>query len=90
MVPSSGNRLVACLARIEAMLGQNDAIAAAALLGDLNTAMEGLEPMSDTDLSQARRLLARCAELEQTMRRSTLESLQRLGASRRSRVYRHP
>jgi hypothetical protein len=87
----SGRGLVACLAEMLSLLEQNDPVEAAALVGELNAAIaSGPRPMTEADLSEARRLLAGCVEREKVLRRSTTEALQRLGATRRARAYRHP
>ena len=82
---------VSCLTAIESLLAQDDVIGAAALVDELNAAIaSGPEPMTEAELTEAHRALVRCGELESLLRQSTLEALQRLGATRRSQAYRHP
>jgi RNA polymerase-interacting CarD/CdnL/TRCF family regulator len=88
---SVGVRLTACLAQIQTLLEKGQVTEAAALVSDLNAIVASApEPMAETELMEARQVLARCGELEQSLRQSDLEALQRLGATRRSRVYRQP
>lgn len=88
---STGSRLVACLARISSLLEKGDVTEAAALVGELNglTAREP-ELMTEAEQEAAQQALARCGELERGLRQSTLEALQRLGATRRSHAYFEP
>jgi hypothetical protein len=88
---AGGSRLVACLARIQSLLEKGEVTEAAALVGELNAAMAGgPEPMTESELEEARQSLLRCGELERALRRSALQALQHLGATRRSQAYRTP
>jgi hypothetical protein len=86
-----GSRLTVCLRRIQSLLEKGEVSEAAALVGELNAAMAGgPEPMTDSELSEARQTLLRCGELERSLRQSALQALQHLGATRRSQAYRRP
>lgn len=88
---SVGRRLTACLGQILAFLEKGDVAEAAAIVAELNTIVaRAPESMTETELTEARQVLSRCGELERTLRQSALEALQRLGATRRSQVYRQP
>lgn len=88
---ATGSRLMACLARISSLLEKGEVTEAAEVVEELTALTRGEpEPMTEAELTEANRTLAHCAELERSLRQSTLEALQRLGATRRSQAYRMP
>jgi hypothetical protein len=88
---TTGSRLIACLARIAALLEKGEVSEASTLAEELTTLTAGEpEPMTEAEQIEANRSLSRCAELEKGLRQSALEALQRLGATRRSQAYRMP
>jgi hypothetical protein len=77
------------LGRIAALLEKGDAEAAAAILPDMKETLAA-RPVgaSPEQIAAAQALLGRCAVLEQDLRNAMMASFQRLGAVRKSRVYR--
>jgi len=81
--------LCGCLRRILASLEKGDPIEAAGMVPELNALVSTLPvnaPEKETE--NARQLLGRCAALEDSLRGQVVESMRRLGAVRKSMVYR--
>jgi len=89
MAHSATQQLCGCLRRISALLEQGHPEEAAVIVGEMNVLFPQLPPtMPEDELTEAKALLARCVQLEQGLRQAALVALQRLGATRRSMVYR--
>jgi hypothetical protein len=77
------------LRKIADLLDAGDAVEAARVVGEMNLLLPTMPvDIPDVELSEAEGLLKRCRDLEQGLRRKTLDSMQRLGAVRKSLVYR--
>ena len=89
MADLGSHGLCGFLRRIEGLLEKGDAVAAAAVVAEMNQALASLPlEMPDAELTEAQGLLVRCEEMEQGMRKEVLSSLQRLAATRKSSIYR--
>jgi hypothetical protein len=89
VVPSASEALRDCLRRIGALLERGEAVQAAAIVKEMTEIFSRLPPELPADeLAEANSLLAHCAELEGSLRRNVLVSLQRLAATKKSLVYR--
>jgi hypothetical protein len=89
MAHSATEDLRGCLRRIAALLEKGDAVAAAAIVVEMNELIPRLPPdMPNEELAEATHLLEHCEELEHGLRQDALLALQRLAASRKSLVYR--
>lgn len=76
------------LRRIVALLEQGDRAGAAAQASEMRKLIATLPPeMTASEVTEAKRLLARYAELGEELRQTTLASMARLGAARRAAVY---
>ena len=81
--------LCGCLRKIATLLEKGDPVAAAAIVSEMNELLPRLpRDMPQEELAEATQLLGRCKELEQGLRQNVLVALQRLGATRKSQIYR--
>jgi len=89
MAHSATEDLCGCLRRIAALLEKGEPEAAAAIVAEMNEVSPRLPTeMPADELAEAQSLLERCAELERGVRQNVLDALRRLGATRKSLVYR--
>lgn len=88
MTLSGTQRFCEHLGMIVGLLEKGDPEAAATVVAEMERLLETLPPaMPEGEMAEARRLMDRYAALSGTLRRKTLESLNRLGAARRSAAY---
>jgi len=89
MAHSATDDLRSCLRKIAALLEKGDAVAAAAVMVEMNELFPRLpSDMPNEELAEATQLLDHCKELERGLRQGALQDLRRLAALRKSRVYR--
>jgi hypothetical protein len=78
------------LRTIVGLLEIGDAEAAASVAAELDELQASLpRALPPHELVEARRLLDHCEELERALRQRVLAAMQRLGAARRSTIYRN-
>ncbi len=89
MAQPTTNSLCKCLQKIAGLMEKGEAVEAAAAVAEMNELLPLLPlEMTTDELTEAKRLLDRCVELEGGMRQTVIASLQRLAATRKSLVYR--
>jgi hypothetical protein len=89
MVHSATEELRNCLRRIAALLENGEPVRAATIVNEMNELFPRLpDAMPPNELAEAQSLLERCVQLEQGLRKNVLGALQRIAATRKSRVYR--
>jgi hypothetical protein len=89
MADSATDNLRGCLRGIATLLEKGDPVAAAAIVSEMNELLPRLpRDMPQEELAEATQLLDRCKELEEGLRQNALAALQRLGATRKSLIYR--
>ncbi len=86
---ASGEELCGCLRKILVSLEKGDPVEAAIVVPAMNAVVRALPAeILERDAKEAVQLLARCAELEGSLRKGILESMRQLGAARKSVAYR--
>jgi hypothetical protein len=89
MVLSPTEEFQGHLQKIAGLLEDGDAAGAAAVAAEMDELQARLpRALSPRELAEARSLLDRCAGLERELRQHLLVSMRRLGAARRSTIYR--
>jgi hypothetical protein len=89
MVPSPTHELCRQLEAIAGLLERGDPESAAAVVAEMNKLYPRLpSSMPPEEVTEARRLLARCVDLEENLRQKVLASLKHLAVTRKSMRYR--
>ena len=86
---ASVEALCVCLLKMLGSLERGDPIEAVGMVSELNGIVrESPVDAPQEEVERARQLLVRCVELERSLRKQVIESMRRLGAVRKSMVYR--